>query len=354
VFRSLSSSALSSSALSSSALSSSARTPFRSVATVHHSRAGLLKISAAGLLWGTTGVVVQVLHQTTALSPVGIGFYRLAVAAVVLLVICRPRAIQAAFRVAPAGLILTGIGLGTYQALYFVAVTLAGVSVATVVGLGLAPVLLAGGEAVRARRLPDRTTSATLITGVLGLLLITVSAGRPTDSAPHPLLGLLAAAGCGVCYAASTAISRRQAQRIDAMTLTTMSTGVGALALAPLALFGGGAEHGFGFGFGFGFAGIAVPLQPGPLLMLAYLGIITTAVAYALFYAGLRTTIGSTAAVLTLLEPLAAALLAILILGESLSLPALAGGALLLTAVAILYTSPRNPSMTSTPAKVRG
>jgi len=275
-------------------------------------------------------VVVQLLHRTSTLSPVGIGFYRLAIAAVVLLAVCRPRAISVAFRVAPIGLILTGIGLGAYQALYFIAVTLGGVSVATVVGLGLAPVLLAAGEAVRARRLPDRTTAATLVTGVLGLLLITGSAGRATDGAPHPLLGLLAATACGVCYAISTVISRRQMQRIDATTLTVVSAGVGALALAPLAVIGP-------------MAGVAVPLRPGPALMLAYLGVVTTAVAYALFYAGLRTTAGSTAAVLTLLEPLVAALLAMLILGESLSGSALVGATLLLTAVAMLYAAPTMP-----------
>jgi DME family drug/metabolite transporter len=293
----------------------------------HRPRAGLIKISAAGLLWGTTGVVVQLLHRTTALSPVGIGFYRLAIAAVVLLAIRRPRAISAAFRVAPLGLILTGIGLGAYQALYFIAVTLGGVSIATVVGLGLAPVLLAAGEAVWARRRPGRTTSVTLIAGVLGLLLITGSVGRATDGAPHPLLGLLAATACGVCYAISTVISRRQMQKIDATTLTVVSAGVGALALAPLAVIGP-------------MAGVAVPLRLGPVLMLAYLGVVTTAVAYALFYAGLRTTVGSTAAVLTLLEPLVAALLALLILGESLSGPALVGATLLLAAVAMLYAAP--------------
>ena len=303
--------------------------------TVPHSRSGLVKISVAGLLWGTTGVVVQLLHRTTDLSPVGIGVYRLAIAAVVLLALRHPRAVVAALRATPSGLILTGIGLGAYQALYFVAVTLGGVSVATVVGLGLAPVLLAGWETIQTRRRPDGSTSATLTAGVLGLLLITVSTGRPTEGGPHPLLGLLAATGCGVCYAASTVISRSQAQRIDAMTLTTISTAIGALALMPLALLGGT-------------AGIAVPLRPGPLLMLGYLGIVTTAVAYALFYAGLRTTTGSTAAILTLLEPLAAAALAVLILGETLSLPVLLGGTLLLAAIAIRYrVAPRSPTTTA-------
>jgi DME family drug/metabolite transporter len=293
----------------------------------HHPRAGLFRISAAGLLWATTGVVVQVLHRSAGLSPVGIGFYRLLIAAVALLAMTRPRAVGAALRAAPLGLVLTGIGLGAYQALYFLAVTLAGVSVATVVSLGLAPVLLAGWEAVRARRRPDASTSITLLAGLIGLLLITVSTGRPAHAAPHPVLGLLAAVACGACYAASTVISRDHTQRVDALTLTALSTGIGALALAPLALITG-------------LAGVAVPFRLGPLLMLAYLGIVTTAVAYALFYAGLRTTAGSTAAVLTLLEPLGAALLAVLLLGESLPPAAVLGGVLLLAAIVVRCLNP--------------
>jgi DME family drug/metabolite transporter len=307
------------------------------------SRSALIKISSAGLIWGSTGVVVQDLYRSTALSAVGIGFYRLAIAAVALLVVRRPRVVIAAVRVAPFGLLLTGIGLGAYQALYFVAVTLGGVSVATVLSLGLAPVLLAVAETVRARRLPDRTTAAMLLAGVIGLLLITGSTGRPSAGAPRPLIGLLAAVGCAGCYALSTVAGRGQAQRLDALTLTSATTAIGALTLAPVALIGGAVSGGP--------AGLGLPLHPGPLLLLGYLGIITTAVAYGLFYAGLRTTPGSTAAILTLLEPLVAALLAVLLLGEILPGPAVAGGMLLLVAIAVPYgrgTAPEFPGQRST------
>jgi DME family drug/metabolite transporter len=89
-----------------------------------------------------------------------------------------------------------------------------------------------------------------------------------------------------------------------------------------------------------------MPLRPEPLLMLVYLGIVTTALAYWLFYSGLRTTIGSTAAVLTLLEPAAAAVLAVLLLGEALPRAAWLGGALLVAAIAIrtIAESPDRPS----------
>lgn len=289
-------------------------------------RAGLVQITIAGVLWGTTGVAVQLLREVTGLSPVSIGFYRLAIAAVVLLLLSAARLglLLAALRVMPASVVLVGVGLGTYQALYFVAVTTAGVSVATVVSLGLAPVLTAGWEAFRARHLPGRGTVLTLAAGLAGLVLITVSAAHPTAAAPRPLLGLLAAAGAGLGYAATTVLSRHVAQHVDPRNLTTLSTVVGAFTLAPLALVDG----------------IGVPAQVAPVALLAYLGVVTTAVAYGLFYAGLRTTSGSSAAVLTLLEPLAAAVLAVVVLSESLPWPAVAGSILLLGAVAALYLTP--------------
>lgn len=76
--------------------------------------------------------------------------------------------------------------------------------------------------------------------------------------------------------------------------------------------------------------------------LLAYLGVVTTAIAYALFYGGLRTVPSSVAAVVTLLEPLTAALLAVLILGEPLAGASVAGGVLLLGAVAVLYLRPND------------
>ena len=75
--------------------------------------------------------------------------------------------------------------------------------------------------------------------------------------------------------------------------------------------------------------------------MLGYLGVVTTAVAYGLFYDGLRTTRGSAAAVVTLLEALAATVLAVVVLGEPLPAQALAGATVLLGAVAALYVAPQ-------------
>jgi DME family drug/metabolite transporter len=103
--------------------------------------------------------------------------------------------------------------------------------------------------------------------------------------------------------------------------MTTLSCLVGAVALAPLAAL----------------EGLAFPPKPAPVALLIYAGAITTALAYAMFYSGLRHTSGSVAAVVTLLEPLTAALLAVLLIGEPLAGSTIAGGMLLLGAVAALY-----------------
>ncbi|MEV7328459.1 DMT family transporter [Micromonospora sp. NPDC093244] len=300
--------------------------PVAAAPATRHARTGLIQITVTGVLWGTTGVAVQLLREGTGISPVSIGFHRLAIAALVLLACTAGRlgAIVAALRAAPVPLLLTGVGLGLYQALYFAAVALAGVSVATVVSLGLAPVLAATWESLRARRIPNPLRLATLVTAVAGLALITGATADPTAAAPAPLLGLLAAAGSGLGYAVTTLISGHVSQRVAPMALTTISTVVGALTLLPLALV----------------AGVAVPVRPDTLALLLHLGVVTTAVAYALFYAGLRTTPGSVAAVLTLLEPLTAAALAVALLREPLPLPVIVGGVLLLTAVAATYLAP--------------
>ncbi|MET7865073.1 DMT family transporter [Micromonospora taraxaci] len=306
-------------------LSRTAR-PATPAPVVDQARTGLIQITVTGVLWGTTGVAVQLLRDSTGLSPVSIGFHRLAIAALVLLACTagRLRTILAALRAAPVPLLLTGIGLGLYQALYFAAVAWAGVSVATVVSLGVAPVLAAAWESARARQIPGPVRLGTLVAAVSGLVLITTATADPSASAPAPLLGLLAAAGSGLGYAVTTVISRHASQHTTPMTLTTISTAVGALTLAPFALV----------------SGIGVPVRPDTVALLLHLGVITTAVAYALFYAGLRTTPGSVAAVLTLLEPFTAAVLAVALLHEPLPLPVVVGGVLLLSAVAATYLAP--------------
>jgi DME family drug/metabolite transporter len=97
-----------------------------------------------------------------------------------------------------------------------------------------------------------------------------------------------------------------------------------------------------GFAFTLGgilLAVIAAPLsfQPafGSVGLLLLLGTLPTAVAYTLYFRGLRSASPATASLIALLEPLTGALLAALVLGDRLGTSGLAGAALLTMAVSL-------------------
>ena len=80
-------------------------------------------------------------------------------------------------------------------------------------------------------------------------------------------------------------------------------------------------------------AGSRPARRPGRSGLLAGLGIGPTALPYTLYYRGLRSASPTTAALLTLLEPLTAALLGAAMLGDRLSALGIAGAVLLAVAV---------------------
>ncbi|MEV4636371.1 DMT family transporter [Actinoplanes sp. NPDC049548] len=300
-------------------------------------RIGLLQVCAAGVLWGTGGLVVTLLHSRDGLSAMTVSAWRMVLAAVTLVAFAaltrRLRATVATMRTHPVLAIVVGCGTATYQGLYFVSVLLVGVSVATVVSLGLAPILAAVWEHLRARTRPSPREAVVLTAALAGLILISLTAGHGTPApGDAPGLGLILAVAAGATYAATTVLGHTLAQRVEPVALTTCATAAGAVALAPFLLFAA-ANH-----------EPVVATRPASLALLVYLGVATMALAYGLLYAGLRTTSGSAATVATLLEPVSAALLAALFLGERLPWSALLGGALILAAVAALHPTEDRPA----------
>jgi DME family drug/metabolite transporter len=305
-----------------------------SVSAPLRARAGLLAVSAGAVLWGTTGVAVRIIHQRTGLDAVSIGFYRVLIAALVVGLVLGPRGFasaRAALREHPLALPISGAGFGAYQALYFVGVQDVGVSISTLVSLGIAPIALTAGTALARRRRPQPSALAVLGCAVVGLALVSLR----TDSgvpAPHPVTGVLASVGSGLGYAGITALSRRMSHQ-DPLVLTGVTSSIGALVLLPFAAAAGLATHGDGVAIGW----------------LGYIGVVPTVVAYWLFYRGLRSTASEVAGVLTLLEPLTAAVLAAVVVHEQLTGAALAGGALMLIAVGALYLRRPAPEMGEVP-----
>jgi DME family drug/metabolite transporter len=295
-----------------------------SATTSTASARGFLLVVLAAACWGTSGLCADVVARRTGLDPLDIAWHRMAVGAVVLVAVhlaSRRRAATASraplSRAVRLRLLLVGAGLAAYQCAFFTAIPAAGVSIATLVALGLAPLLVAVGSALLGHGRPDRATSAALAVALAGLVLL-VGVSANGDAGHAVLLGALSAVGCAIAYAAVVIAS---AGVPDGVPTTTVGFAVGALLLTAVALV----------------AGLDLTGDPLGLALLVYLGTVPSALAYGLFFTGVRVVPAAVASIGTLLEPLTATALATVLLGERLSPTALAGGALMLGAVTALY-----------------
>ena len=294
-----------------------------------HAWRGLLLVSAAGVVWGTIGPAVQLTHEASGLAPWAISAYR-AMAAVLALVAATVMTGRLATCLALARrrwrrVIITGAATAIFQLLFFVAVVAVGVSVTTVIALGLAPVLLLVVVSMQRRQPPARAQVVIVTTALVGLVLVSIAGGSGDEAPEAAVLGILAAFGSGTAYAVSTHVGAPLSREDGALVVTTVTTAVAAGILVPGGLVTANLR--------------GEPLtttDAGSWLLLAYLGVVTMAFAYVLLYAGLRSTTSGSAVVATLLEPVTAVLLAVLLLGERPTAAVLVGTALILAAISSL------------------
>ena len=273
------------------------------------------------MLWGTIGIVVRLL-QDGGMTSSAIGFWRWGFACLVLLPFlgrARLRSLRLDLR-RPARLLTVAVGSFFFQLLFFTAVRDVGAGVATLVTLGVAPVVLHLIEAVSARSVPPPRTLAVLALALAGLALVSLG-DHNLQTAPRPLLGLAEAVGSGLAYAVSTAVSRPLTARLGPLVITFASSAASVVLIVPVVAV----------------TGWNTPQTFATVSGIAWLSIVTTVIAYGLFYAALRSVAGSTAVIVTLVEPVTAVVLAATLLDEPLTTPNVLGGSLLLAAVLAIY-----------------
>ena len=296
---------------------------------------GLILVCLAGVIWGTLGPGVRLVHEWSGLSPLTISAYRAMAAVAVLVVIALvTRRFATIWSLAVhqwRRVIMVGLLTAAAQLLFLIAVVATGVSIATVVCLGFAPVLLLVISCIQRRRLPSGGRALTVVIAVVGLLLVCLVGGAG-DQAPNPILGILTALGSGAAYALFADIARPLSKRLDTLTMTTATMSVAAAVLVPGGLV---VTH---------LRGEALtPTDIPSWLLITYLGVVTMAVAHALLYSGLRSTSSGAAVVATLLEPVTAVFIAVVFLHEKLTLPGLVGCLLILAAIASLGRQSDDP-----------
>jgi DME family drug/metabolite transporter len=212
-------------------------------------------------------------------------------------------------------LLLTGGLLAAFQAAYQVAVAWLGVSLATLITIGCVPVFVAGVDSLLARRVPGRRTLLAISGAVVGLALLTSGPGDTVRMAPGVAMSLLAGGG----FALLTLVTARPVAGQQAITSAGLL--LGGVLLLPFALAGG----------------MGLPLDERVLGLVLYLGLVPTAIAYGAYFLGLRHAQPTAAALATMLEPLAATLLAVALHGERLSAVGICGALLIAGALALCY-----------------
>lgn len=224
----------------------------------------------------------------------------------------------------PVRLLAVALSSLVFQLFFFFAVRDIGAGMATLVTLGLAPVVLHLTDALSARAPPPPWTLVVLALALGGLALVSMG-HHDTQVAPRPLLGLIEAIGSGLAYAASTAWSRPLSTRLGPFPIIFTSSALSLVLIVPVVAV----------------TGWHVPRTTPTVSGIVWLAVVTTVIAYGLFYTGLRSTPGSTAMIVTLLEPVTAVALAALLLAEPLTTSNVLGGSLLLASVIALYLRPR-------------
>lgn len=280
-------------------------------------RAGALLVLAAGVLWGTSGTSQALAPE--GVSPWSLGALRLLVGGAALMLLAFLRGGLGTGRWPLRATFLAGAFVASYQLSFFTAVSRTGVAVGTLVAIGSSPVL-AGllGLLFRGER-PGRAWGVATILAIAGCGLLVGGGGAIAVD----VVGILLALGAGLSYACYTMsikvlLPGRSSEAVMAVVFC-----LGALLLSPLLFI----------------SNLKWLAQPSGIAVVIYLGVVVTALSYWLFARGLRSVPVASAVTLSLAEPLVAALLGILFLGERLTPLALCGIPLLFAGLAVLAAS---------------
>ncbi|MGW6917040.1 EamA family transporter [Kitasatospora sp. NPDC054939] len=282
-------------------------------------RLGIVLVTAlAPAIWGSTYLV------TTELLPPGrpllAGVVRALPAGLLLIAVTR-RLPQGSWWW--RSLVLGALNIGIFFALLFVAAYRLPGGVAGTLG-AVQPLIAAG---LSALLLGDRLTLRTVlagIAGVAGVSLLVLRAGAQLDG-----LGVAAALGGAVVMAGGVVLSKRWTSPAPLLATTGWQLTGGGLLLLPVALLVEGPPP--------------TDLTAGNVLGYAYLTVIGAALAYTLWFRGIRALPPTNVTFLGLLSPVVATTLGWLVLGQDLT-PVQALGALIVLGSLVVAQTGRRPA----------
>ena len=284
-------------------------------------RRGLLLFAAMSIIWGIPYLLIRI--TVAEISPAVLVFARTAIAAALLLPIALLRVdLRSVLRhwpwVVAFGAIEIAIPwlmLGAAE--QTISSSLAGLLIAGVPLVGATIAAIIGG--------PDRVGRRQLAGLLIGFGGVAVIAGG--DFEAENARALVQVAIVVVCYALGPFILSRRLVGVPSLGVMAISLALTALVYAPVALVSWPA------------------VQPGQdvIASIAILAVVCTAAAFPLFAALIREVGPVRATVITYVNPVVAAILGVLVLDETLTLPMLAGFALAIAGSTLATRRPNPP-----------
>jgi len=277
---------------------------------------------AAGVLWGTGSLVVNLLVARHGWLPQSISFWRFLLGALALLAVFGRVMPWRSLAREGRALAAAGAVMALYVLAWFEGIARIGAAVPTLIALCLPPVFVTAWALAR-RELRATPALGLLLAAALAGTALLVLGGQPRSGAGEAIsaggwaAGIAFSVASALLYAGFTLhgprLSRRWGAGVSATALTLVATVV--MALSGL------------------WRPLQVPHEATPEAALLYLGMITAALALLAFTWGAARLSPTALTVATLVEPLTAVLLAALLLGERLGPGQWLGAALLLASI---------------------
>lgn len=283
-----------------------------------------LFLVSASVLWGTVGVVNRIIDAYSTTNALSLAFFRLIIAAILFLLVSWRLFGLRLFNLKRRDFAVVVVMGGTqalYQVCYSAAIPLAGVTISTLVALCAAPVIVALLSPLITREHLTPTILVALVSTLVGTVLLVMTPNHTSiANTGISFFGVFLAflAACG--YALFVLCGRLVSNKYHPLQINTLAFTIGALILLFLSPS----------------TGLKLAYPTWIWLLILYLGCIPTALAYGLFQIGIRSLTATMASIITLVEPLTAALLALIVFREQLSFLGLSGAVLLLVSMGLI------------------
>ena len=277
---------------------------------------GIALAASAAIFWGTAGVAQSFIVGN--IPPLWVAAFRLCVASlffVSILYISHRALLRNSLELMSKHvrlILLTGFFIVTFNFGFFFGVKATGIAVGAATMIGSAPIWAGILDIFLNRRIPAPLWWLGTSCATSGGVLMVVAQASTWQIDPF---GLTACLLSGLFYAAYTISSSKLVQRMSPLVVTSSTFSVATMMAIPMALI---------------FSGLPSHITTIDCMVVGYLGIVVTGIAYVLFSFALTRISATTGVAMSLIEPVTDFFMAILVAGEPITWLAFLGLCLIL------------------------